>query len=75
MVLHFCRLCHQYEEISKKISEDPKTTEEIVDLINFLRKSQDVTSFKLKGYVDDAARRLQFLLDYATFSCKFGESD
>ncbi|KAF6029438.1 DNAH3 [Bugula neritina] len=61
-------LCHQYDDISEKITEEPKTTEELVSLINFLRKSQDVTAFKLKGYVDDAARRLEFLLDYAQFS-------
>lgn len=61
-------LCKQYDDMSEKVSDNPDTTEGLVDLINYLRRSQDVTSFKLKGYVDDAAKRLMFLLDYGTFS-------
>ncbi|GCB71663.1 hypothetical protein scyTo_0001655 [Scyliorhinus torazame] len=59
-------ICQRYEEISDRISEIPETTEELVDLDTFVKKSSEVTITKLKEEIFEAADRLDFLLDYAT---------
>ncbi|XP_038676444.1 dynein heavy chain 3, axonemal isoform X3 [Scyliorhinus canicula] len=59
-------ICQRYEEISDRISEIPETTEELVNLDTFVKKSSEVTITKLKEEIFEAADRLDFLLDYAT---------
>ena len=49
----------------------PETTEALVHLQEYLRECQDKTVHKLKDEIDEAANRLQFLLDYAIFPCKY----
>ncbi|GCC38553.1 hypothetical protein chiPu_0017068 [Chiloscyllium punctatum] len=61
-------ICQRYEEISDRISEIPETTEELVDLDTFVKKSNEVTITKLKEEIFEAADRLEFLLDYASLS-------
>ncbi|XP_048465622.1 dynein axonemal heavy chain 3 [Rhincodon typus] len=61
-------ICQRYEEISDRISEIPETTEELVDLDTFVKKSSEVTITKLKEEIFEAADRLDFLLGYATLS-------
>ncbi|XP_040829844.1 dynein heavy chain 3, axonemal isoform X1 [Ochotona curzoniae] len=58
-------ICNQYSTIADKVSEVPSNTEELVFLIRFLKKSSDVTVFKLRRQLRDAIERLQFLMDYA----------
>ncbi|XP_014652699.1 PREDICTED: dynein heavy chain 3, axonemal [Ceratotherium simum simum] len=58
-------ICNQYSTIADKVSEIPANTEELVFLIEFLKKSSDVTVFKLRRQLRDAAERLEFLMDYA----------
>ncbi|ELW62513.1 Dynein heavy chain 3, axonemal [Tupaia chinensis] len=58
-------ICNQYSTIADKVSEVPANTEELVFLIGFLKKSSDVTVFKLRRQLRDAAERLEFLMDYA----------
>ncbi|XP_042639137.1 dynein axonemal heavy chain 3 [Orycteropus afer afer] len=58
-------ICNQYSTIADKVSEIPANTEELVFLIEFLKKSSDVTVFKLRRQLRDAIERLEFLLDYA----------
>uniref|UniRef100_A0A8C2VP56 Dynein axonemal heavy chain 3 n=1 Tax=Chinchilla lanigera TaxID=34839 RepID=A0A8C2VP56_CHILA len=58
-------ICKQYSTIADKVSEIPANTEELVSLIEFLRKSSDVTVFKLRRQLRDAADRLEFLMNYA----------
>nr|KAF6294777.1 hypothetical protein mPipKuh1_003914 [Pipistrellus kuhlii] len=58
-------ICHQYSSIAEKVSEIPANTEELVSLIAFLKKSSDITVFKLRRQLRDAAERLEFLMDYA----------
>ncbi len=57
--------------MSDRVSEMPETTEALVNLQEYLRECQDVTVHKLKDEIDEAANRLQFLLDYAIFPCKY----
>ncbi|OCT61613.1 dynein heavy chain 3, axonemal [Xenopus laevis] len=59
-------ICSKYSLIADKVNEVPSTTEELVALIDFLKKSRDVTVYKLKDEISEAASRLAFLLDYAT---------
>nr|XP_014349786.1 PREDICTED: dynein heavy chain 3, axonemal [Latimeria chalumnae] len=59
-------ICHRYSEIADKISEIPENTEELVSLLEFLKKASDVTVYKLRDEISEAANRLDFLLDYAT---------
>ncbi|XP_044928668.1 dynein axonemal heavy chain 3 isoform X4 [Mustela putorius furo] len=58
-------ICNQYNTIADKVSEIPANTEELVSLIEFLKKSSDVTVFKLRRQLRDAIERLEFLMDYA----------
>ncbi|XP_069920753.1 dynein axonemal heavy chain 3 isoform X2 [Oryctolagus cuniculus] len=58
-------ICNQYSTIADKVSEIPANTEELVFLIEFLKKSSDVTVFKLRRQLRNAIERLQFLMDYA----------
>ncbi|XP_044602978.2 dynein axonemal heavy chain 3 isoform X2 [Equus asinus] len=58
-------ICNQYNTIAEKVSEIPANTEELVFLIEFLKKSSDVTVFKLRRQLKDAVERLEFLMDYA----------
>ncbi|XP_016078231.1 PREDICTED: dynein heavy chain 3, axonemal [Miniopterus natalensis] len=58
-------ICNQYSHIAEKVSEIPANTEELVSLIAFLKKSSDVTVFRLRRQLRDAAERLEFLMDYA----------
>ncbi|XP_073915702.1 dynein axonemal heavy chain 3 isoform X2 [Castor canadensis] len=58
-------ICNQYSYIAEKVGEVPANTEELVFLIEFLRKSSDVTVFKLRRQLRDASERLEFLMDYA----------
>ncbi|MEJ1273900.1 hypothetical protein NN561_004775 [Cricetulus griseus] len=58
-------ICNQYNSIADKVSEIPANTAELVALIEFLRKSSDVTVFKLRRQLRDASERLEFLMDYA----------
>ncbi|ELK12134.1 Dynein heavy chain 3, axonemal, partial [Pteropus alecto] len=58
-------ICNQYSYIAEKVSEIPSNTEELVLLIDFLKKSSDVTVFKLRRQLRDAIERLEFLMDYA----------
>ena len=51
--------------VADKVSEIPVNTGELVFLIQFLKKSSDVTVFKLRRQLRDAAERLEFLMDYA----------
>lgn len=60
-----CSICNQYSIIADKVSEIPVNTGELVFLIEFLKKSSDVTVFKLRRQLKDAAERLEFLMDYA----------
>ncbi|XP_064624417.1 dynein axonemal heavy chain 3-like [Lineus longissimus] len=60
-------ICRKFDEMSDRVSEMPDTTEGLVGLQEYLRNSMDVTVYKLKDEIDEAANRLQFLLDYAIF--------
>lgn len=46
----------------------PANTEELVELSNFLRHTSDVTVHTLRDEISEAAKRLIFLLDYATLT-------
>ncbi|XP_069036810.1 dynein axonemal heavy chain 3 isoform X1 [Lepisosteus oculatus] len=59
-------ICQRYDEIAETVSSVPSTTEELVSLNDFLRRTSEVTVHKLKDEISEAGSRLQFLLDYAT---------
>lgn len=67
--LFFSRICQKYEEIKETIRCTPETTEELVSLNQYIKKTSDVTIHKLIDEIDEAAYRLCFLLDYATLPC------
>ncbi|XP_074648811.1 dynein axonemal heavy chain 3-like [Tubulanus polymorphus] len=58
-------ICRRFDEMSDRVSEMPETTAELVSLQEYLRTSMDVTVYKLKDEIEEAANRLEFLLDYA----------
>lgn len=58
-------LCKQYEEISDKVSKQPATTAELVEIVEFLSKSNETTIYQLLTKVGEAKERLMFLLDFS----------
>uniref|UniRef100_A0A673U890 Dynein axonemal heavy chain 3 n=1 Tax=Suricata suricatta TaxID=37032 RepID=A0A673U890_SURSU len=68
-------ICNQYSIIADKVSEIPANTEELVFLIEFLKKSSDVTVFKLRRQLRDACERLEFLMDHADLPRKSNIED
>ncbi|XP_071813132.1 dynein axonemal heavy chain 3-like isoform X2 [Apostichopus japonicus] len=58
-------ICRRYDDIADKLGETPTTTSEVVALSEFLRESSEVTVYKLKDEIEEAASRLMFLLDYS----------
>ncbi|XP_074775748.1 dynein axonemal heavy chain 3 [Athene noctua] len=63
------RICNEYNLIAKRLNEVPLNTEELVEFDAYLKKSSEVTGFKLRQEVTETARRLEFLMDYADLSC------
>lgn len=57
-------LCHVFDEIAEKISGMPETTQEVVDLFNFLVDSRDNTMFSLRSKLARCAELILFLFDY-----------
>ena len=68
-LLFFPRICQKYEEITETIRGTPETTEELVSLNQYIKKTSDVTIHKLIDEIDEAVDRLSFLLDYAILPC------
>ncbi|KAF7668491.1 hypothetical protein LDENG_00010030 [Lucifuga dentata] len=62
------RICQHYEEITETIRGTPLNTEELVYLNQFIKQTSEVTLYKLKDEITEAANRLSFLMDYATLS-------
>ncbi|XP_063446016.1 dynein axonemal heavy chain 3-like isoform X5 [Mytilus trossulus] len=60
-------LCEKYDKMADKVNETPKTTQELVEIQEYLKTSQEVTVYKLKDDIEDAKDRLMFLLDYAIY--------
>lgn len=70
----FPRICQKYEEITETIRSTPETTDALVALNQYIKKTSDVTIHKLIDEIDEAAYRLSFLLDYATLPCMWNLS-
>jgi len=62
------RLCHRYDEISTKVYGSPANTQELVELVEYVKEVSTVTFYQMNDEVKAAARRLLTLLDYANFS-------
>lgn len=63
-----CRICGEYNSIANRMSKLPLNTAELVELDAYLKQSSRITASKLRQDVCEAARRLQFLMDYADLS-------
>ncbi|XP_032391908.1 dynein heavy chain 3, axonemal isoform X1 [Etheostoma spectabile] len=59
-------ICQKYEKITETVRGTPETTEELVSLNHYIKKTREVTIHKLIDEIDEATYRLSFLLDYAT---------
>ncbi|KAJ0003538.1 hypothetical protein NQD34_008636 [Periophthalmus magnuspinnatus] len=62
------KICQKYQDISDTIRSIPKSTEELMNLNQFIKHTSDVTVHRLIEEIDEAVFRLNFLLDYATLS-------
>ena len=65
---HTRRLCHRYDEVSTKVYGTPADTQELVDLVEYVKEVSTVTFYQMNDEVKAAAKRLLTLLDYANFS-------
>lgn len=65
----FPRICQKYQEITETVRGIPETTDELVSLNQYIKKTSDVTIHKLIDEIEAAVYRLSFLLDYATLPC------
>ncbi|KAI4817445.1 hypothetical protein KUCAC02_010846 [Chaenocephalus aceratus] len=59
-------ICQKYQEITETVRGIPETTDELVSLNQYIKKTSDVTIHKLIDEIEAAVYRLSFLLDYAT---------
>ncbi|KAK0077358.1 hypothetical protein PV326_010096, partial [Microctonus aethiopoides] len=57
-------LCHIFNEIAERIAGMPETTQEVVQLLNFLYDSRDNTMFSLRSKLARCAELILFLFDY-----------
>ncbi|XP_037908989.1 dynein heavy chain 3, axonemal [Hermetia illucens] len=64
------RICDEFEEMSMKAGERPKETAEVVALQNYLTECRDERIFKLKDEIKVVAKRVSFLLRYATMEAE-----
>lgn len=67
--MFFPRICQKYEKITETVRGTPETTEELVSLNQYIKKTNEVTIHKLIDEIDEATYRLSFLLDYAALPC------
>ncbi|XP_065680811.1 dynein axonemal heavy chain 3 isoform X1 [Hydra vulgaris] len=58
-------ICHSYDLISDRCHEIPDKTEDIVELINYVKEASSVRVAELQLEVEMAAERITFLLQYA----------
>ncbi|VEL06882.1 unnamed protein product [Protopolystoma xenopodis] len=61
----FIFICRRYDEITNQLSETPPSTEGLVQLQAYLRDVNNSLVYKLKTDVEEAAERVNFLLDCA----------
>ncbi|XP_050953838.1 dynein axonemal heavy chain 3 [Labeo rohita] len=59
-------ICRRYDEITDRITSKLSNTEELVELNQYLRHTTEVTVHKLRHEIEEAVKRLDFMLDYAT---------
>jgi len=64
-------ICRLYDNVSDRCQEMPDTTKEIVELIQYLQDASTVQVVELQQQVNEAAERLQFLLNYANLAREF----
>ncbi|KAI9090456.1 dynein heavy chain and region D6 of dynein motor-domain-containing protein [Phlyctochytrium arcticum] len=57
-------ISHMFEDISKKMLTSPTNVEDMVALQKFIDETRDVTMRTLEESVDEAKRRLNFMLTY-----------
>lgn len=67
----FFRIYQRYDAIATRVSDIPETTDELVELAAFLKKSSEETVYALKEEIGTAAERLEFLLECATMPCEY----
>ncbi|XP_077075428.1 dynein axonemal heavy chain 3 isoform X1 [Siphateles boraxobius] len=61
-------ICRRYDEITDRITSKLSNTEELVELNQYLKHTSEVTVHKLCHEIEEAVKRLNFLLDYATLT-------
>ena len=68
IILYFVRLCHRYDEVSTKVYESPADTQQLVELVEYVKEVSTMTFYQMNDEVKAAAKRLLTLLDHASFS-------
>ena len=63
-------ICKAYDEIAEKVSRQPQSTADLVEIMEFLNQSNETTIYKLESKINEAKQRLIFLLDYAFMPSK-----
>ncbi|KYN33583.1 Dynein heavy chain 3, axonemal [Trachymyrmex septentrionalis] len=61
-------LCSIFDEIAENISKMPETTQQIVELFNYLCESRDTTMFNLRRRLARSVELTLFLFDYQPLS-------
>jgi len=64
----FFRVNNKFEVMSAKLSETPDTTEELVELSNYVTLSRDSTLSKMKAQLRTVGEYIMFLFDYTLFN-------
>lgn len=69
-LLFYNSICRHYDEITDRITSKLSNTEELVELNQYMKHTSEVTVHKLRHEIEEAVKRLDFLLDYATLPGK-----
>ncbi|XP_018322727.1 dynein heavy chain 3, axonemal isoform X2 [Agrilus planipennis] len=62
---HNRRICDTFDEMSQKVSQTPETVPELVELMNYVAESRDVTMFNLREKIRLTAEYVLFLMECA----------
>lgn len=65
------RICDDFDDMSLHAGERPKETPKVVALQNYLTVCREERLYALKNEIKEVAKRVMFLLHYATLERKF----
>lgn len=67
---YFCSICNIYEEMAARAGESPETTQQLVELINYIQDCRDCAMFDLREKARTTVEYVMFLMNHAHLNCE-----